>query len=116
MSTSLLNEANLNIKGAHLHDGGTSVSLFHNNKLYCTSNAIYGGKSGLLTIDGKTVETISKLTECNEPLKIKVGDMLKVEATYDTARHPLRESQGKEQEAMAIMGLMFASTEAGLKS
>jgi hypothetical protein len=103
-----------NHKGAHLHDGGTSVSLFHNNKLYCTSNAIYGGKSGVLTVDGKKVETISKLTECNEPLKIKVGDILKVEAAFDTGKHPLRESQGKSQEAMAIMGLMFAESKAGL--
>lgn len=60
------------------------------------------------------METISKLTECNEPLKIKVGDTLRVEATYDTGKHPLRESQGKEQEAMAIMGLMFAESKAGL--
>jgi hypothetical protein len=65
-------------------------------------------------VEGKTMETISKLTECNEPLKIKVGDTLRVEATYDTGKHPLRESQGKEQEAMAIMGLMFAESKAGL--
>jgi hypothetical protein len=109
-------DSDLSIAGAHLHDGSTSVSLFHNDKLYCTSKAIYGGRSGLLTIDGKTVETISKLTECNEPLKIKAGDILKVEATYDTGKHPIRRSQGEEQEAIAIMGLMFAGSKSSLKN
>jgi Stress up-regulated Nod 19 len=94
--------------GAHLHDGGTAVNLYHNGKLYCTSNAIYGGGSGSLSVDGKSVDTIAKLTECNEPLKVKVGDTLKVEAFYDTTKHPLRISKGQEQEAMAIMGTMFA--------
>ncbi|KAF2429085.1 hypothetical protein EJ08DRAFT_680230 [Tothia fuscella] len=98
----------------HLHDGGTSVSLYVNNQLKCTSTAVYGGEGGKLTIEGKSWETISKMTECSEPIEVKAGDTIKVEGTYDTKAHPLRESQGEEQEAMAIMSTMFvpsASTE-----
>jgi hypothetical protein len=97
-----------------MHDGGTSVSLTHNGKLYCKSNAIYGGDGGQLSIDGTTWETISKMTECNDPLMIKVGDTIKVEATYDTVKHPLRVSHGEEQEAMALMAITYAEPKAGI--
>jgi hypothetical protein len=79
----------INLLGGHLHDGGTSVSLYVNNQLKCTSNAIYGGQGGKLTIEGKSWETISKMTECSEPVAVKTGDTIKVEGTYDTRAHPL---------------------------
>ena len=63
--------------------------LYVNNVLKCTSTAVYGGEGGRLTIDGKTWETISKMTECNDPIAVKVGDVIKVEGTYDTKEHPL---------------------------
>ena len=63
--------------------------LYVNNELKCTSKAVYGGKGGKLTVDGKTWETISKMTECNDPVPVKVGDVIKVEGTYDTKAHPL---------------------------
>jgi hypothetical protein len=75
--------------GGHLHDGGTSVLLYVNDVLKCTSNAVYGGEGGKLAMDGKVWETISKMTECLEPIPVKAGDVLKIEGTYDTKEHPL---------------------------
>ena len=75
--------------GGHLHDGGTSVSLSVNGKHYCTSKAIYGGEGGSLNLNGKKWETISKMTECNDPIPVNAGDMIKIEGTYDTKNHPL---------------------------
>ena len=72
-----------------MHDGGTSVSLSLNGKHQCTSTAVYGGQGGRLTVNGKIWETISKMTECNEPIRVKVGDIIKVKGTYDTKKHPL---------------------------
>jgi hypothetical protein len=72
-----------------MHDGGTSVTLWVNDKLYCSSKAIYGGEGGEINIDGKKWATISKMTECNEPIPVKKGDKLKVQATYNTIAHPL---------------------------
>jgi hypothetical protein len=63
--------------------------LYVNNVLKCTSNAVYGGEGGKLSLDGKVWETISKMTECNEPIPVKAGDVIKVEGTYDTKAHPL---------------------------
>jgi hypothetical protein len=72
-----------------MHDGGTAVSLSINGKEYCNSKALYGGKGGTLTIDGKSWETIRQMEECNVPFPVKKGDVLKVEASYDTKAHPL---------------------------
>jgi hypothetical protein len=73
----------------HMHDGGTGMNLYVNNKLYCSSKAIYGGPGGTITINGKDWSTIATMTECNEPIPVRKGDKLKIEATYDTKEHPL---------------------------
>jgi hypothetical protein len=73
----------------HMHDGGTGVNMYVNDKLYCASKAIYGGQKGTINVNGKTWETIATMTECNEPIKVKKGDKVKLEATFDTKLHPL---------------------------
>jgi hypothetical protein len=60
-----------------------------NGALRCTSKAIYGGNGGKLNLEGKTWETISKMTECTDPIAVKAGDSIKIEGTYDTKAHPL---------------------------
>jgi hypothetical protein len=72
-----------------MHDSGTAVNLYVNGELACASKAIYGGPGGTVNINGKTWATIAKMGECNEPIPVKKGDKLKLEATYDTKEHPL---------------------------
>ena len=76
--------------GGHLHDGGSAMELFLNNKMICHSDAIYGGKGGTLRLDnGKNWETISEMTDCNDVIKVKKGDLLKLKSIYDLKKHPL---------------------------
>jgi hypothetical protein len=72
-----------------MHDGGTGVNMYVNGKVYCKSKAIYGGPGGTIILEGKTWATIATMTECNDPIPVKKGDKLKIEATYDTKEHPL---------------------------
>lgn len=85
--------------------------MYINEKLYCASNALYGGPGGTLTVDGQTWATIATMEECNNPIPVKKGDKVNIEATYDLKKHPLRESKGVEQENMAIMTMVFAPLE-----
>jgi hypothetical protein len=74
----------------HMHDGGSQMELFLNGKPICTSYAKYGGEGATTTIDGKTWETISGMSLCNEkPIPVKVGDALTMTAVYDLQRHPM---------------------------
>jgi hypothetical protein len=90
-----------------MHDGGTSVTMFLNNKPVCVSKATYGGAGSALQVNGKEWQTITTMSECSNPVDIKKGDILTVSATYDTKNHPLRESNGEEQENMGIMTFVF---------
>jgi hypothetical protein len=40
-------------------------------------------------VDDKDWKTISKMSECTEPVQVKVGDKIKLEAIYDNVAHPL---------------------------
>ena len=71
-----------------MHDGGTSVKMVVSGREVCLSKAIYGGTSTLI-VDGKEWQTITKMTECTGPVKIKKGEKIQVTATYDTKNHPL---------------------------
>lgn len=92
-------------------DGGTGINMYLNGKLYCTSKAIYGGPSGTLNANGQTWISIATMTECNDPIAVKKGDRIKIEATYDTKEHPLRESHGVKQENMGMMTMVFAPSD-----
>lgn len=72
-----------------MHDSGTAVNLYVNGNLTCASKATYGGAGGTINVNGKTWSTIAKMGECNEPIAVKKGDKLKLEATYNTIEHPL---------------------------
>jgi hypothetical protein len=78
-----------------------------NNKLVCTSNATYGGAGSSTIINGKEWQTITKMSECAGPISVKKGDQVLIMAGYDTEKHPLRESNGEDQENMGIMTFVF---------
>jgi len=60
-----------------------------NDKLVCSSNATYGGDSSTAVVGGKEWQTITKMSECFNPVQVKKGDIIKVSALYDTKAHPL---------------------------
>jgi hypothetical protein len=80
---------NIKMIEGHLHDGGVAVDLYINSKYTCTSNAVYGGESGTTVQNGKKWETISGMTLCPGPIKIKDGDYMSLTARYDLTQHPL---------------------------
>ena len=74
----------------HLHDGGTNIQLLLNGKLVCDSVATYGGPRGtFLNGDGSKWETISSMSSCRDPIRVKKGDVMTLVSVYDTDLHPL---------------------------
>ena len=72
-----------------MHDGGYGLKLMVNDKVVCYSKASYGGsESTFKGADGKNWETISSMSECSEPVRVKKGDKLRIEADFDTEAHP----------------------------
>jgi len=66
------------------------MDLHINGQYKCSSNAMYGGESGTTTTaSGKKWETISGMTLCPGPIKIKDGDYMSMVARYDLSLHPL---------------------------
>jgi hypothetical protein len=49
-------------------------------------------------MNGKSWITISNMTDCTEPFKVKKGDVIRLIVNYDEIAHPKRESHGVEQE------------------
>jgi hypothetical protein len=106
-----------------LVDGGTAVQMRINGKLVCSSNATYGGEGHATVVDGTERATITKMSECMDPVEVKRGDKVKIAATYDTAARPTsvasqvasrflltifgRVSNGQAQEVMGIMTYVF---------
>jgi hypothetical protein len=65
------------------------MDLYINDEYACSSNAVYGGEGGTRVVDGKQWETISGMTICPGPIKIKDGDYMSMIARYDLTKHPL---------------------------
>ena len=56
--------------------------MYINSKFVCESKAIYGGKKGASAID--------EMTLCStKPIKVKKGDVMTMQATYDVSKHPV---------------------------
>jgi hypothetical protein len=75
----------INTRG-HLHDGGTAIELWLDNKLICHSVPTYGPPPGGKVDSGLTIVDMSW---CYDPVRIKKGDTLTVKTFYDTTVHPL---------------------------
>jgi hypothetical protein len=67
----------ISVRG-YLHDGRTAMELHVNGVLKCDSVATYGGKGGVLVDDRKKWERISAIRDCQEPIKVKKGDISKL--------------------------------------
>ena len=74
-----------------MHDGGSKMILYLNDYEVCSSNATYGGDGATATsgTGGEKWQTISEMTSCNEPIKVKKGDYIKIESQYDLEKHPV---------------------------
>lgn len=60
-----------------------------NDKLVCTSKALYGGPGHVgKSADGKAWESISATTECPGPIKVNKGDRVFIQGNYDVGLHP----------------------------
>ncbi|QDS73332.1 hypothetical protein FKW77_006551 [Venturia effusa] len=94
----------------HMHDGGTGMILKVNDQVVCDSKAEYGADGSFKGADGAEVKALSGMKECTEPIAVKKGDNLKVEAYFDLEQHPARKHAhgGGEAEGMALMGYVFA--------
>jgi hypothetical protein len=73
----------------HLHDGGVGIKMTINGKEVCNSLATYGGSEATLINGGKKWETLSSMSECGNAIPVKKGDMVKLEASFDTHAHPM---------------------------
>jgi hypothetical protein len=103
------------------------MQLLLNDKFVCNSTATYGGKDGTVTINGTEWQTISSMSECQEPFRVKTGDSISMKSFYNTTKHPLyaqfhpvievnrtnsdnyrRESDGFKMEEMGMFSIAFA--------
>jgi hypothetical protein len=92
-----------------MHDGGERIRLYINGKEICDSVAFYGGndQATLVGPDGKKWETLSGMSECARVMKVKEGDLLRMDAYYDTDAHPLRSTGGIDAEEMGVYFFTF---------
>jgi hypothetical protein len=75
----------VNTRG-HLHDGGTSIELWHNDKMVCSSKPTYGKAPGS---DANTPPTITDMSWCHDPVALKKGDSLQLKTHYDLTKYQL---------------------------
>jgi hypothetical protein len=72
----------------HMHDGGTGMVLKINDKVVCDSKAEYGASGTFKGDGGAEVQALSGMKECIEPVAVKRGDRLTIEAYFDLDQHP----------------------------
>jgi len=93
----------------HLHDGGLKMVIKVNGKEACTSSITYGGEGHeQVQANGEVWKTIGRTIGCLEPIAVKKGDKLNMEAFFDFEEHPPRMSaHGEEAEGMALVATTF---------
>jgi hypothetical protein len=72
----------------HMHDGGTGILFKVNDKVVCDSKAIYGRGQKLKGDDGKDFDALNGMVECTDPVPVKRGDQIYLEAGFDLEKHP----------------------------
>jgi hypothetical protein len=63
------------------------MKVLLNDKPICVSKAVYGTK--LNDASGRKWTTISRMTDCVDPVAVKKGDKIVLETKFDEASHPL---------------------------
>jgi hypothetical protein len=64
------------------------MSVLLNGKNICVSKAEYGTSYSASKTASKWT-TISRMTDCVKAIPVKRGDVVTLEAAYDTVKHPL---------------------------
>jgi hypothetical protein len=103
--------------GGHLHDGGQTLKVFHNNKLVCDSQATYGGSEkfiqgssmgGGMSAGGDPSEHISSMKTCKNLGPIRKGDTIRLEADYNFNQHKgMLNKNGQLDEVMGMAGVLL---------
>jgi len=81
----------VNARG-HLHDGGSALEIYKNNKLACQSLPTYGREPGA---NPDVPETIISMSWCHDAIRFFKGDNLTIKSHYDVDAHPLRSAVGE---------------------
>jgi hypothetical protein len=111
----------------HMHDGGTSVDLYINEKLACSSHMYYARRSGYdggsITMHGNKTAAHGSLTtrdgapghggfagthisdpgHCTSFGRVHKGDNMTIQAHYNTTKHNTMAHEGKTEEQMGII-------------
>jgi hypothetical protein len=58
-------------------------------KHICEAKALYGSDGSTATIDGKKWETIAAYAPCEDAVKFKKGDKVRMTADYDLTKYRL---------------------------
>jgi hypothetical protein len=75
----ILQDGYLLQRKGHTHDGGERITFKLNDKLVCDSEAIYGATGA---------DALSGMKVCNEPIAVKKGDTILLEAAFDLTKRP----------------------------
>jgi hypothetical protein len=105
--------------GAHLHDGGTHLEVFKNNKTICDCQAHYGESAGYIDPPGMDTYMnmssmpgmdmsmdmvhVSSLSACADDGSLAVGDTMSITAHYNTSEYmPMTDMNGTLEPIMGI--------------
>jgi hypothetical protein len=111
----------------HMHDGGTNVDLYINDKIVCSSRMFYNARPGYGSViappqhghsakQRQTLDTndapssmhfggkhISDPGHCTSFGHVEQGDRMSVVAYYNTTEYNVMDHQGKVEEQMGIL-------------
>jgi hypothetical protein len=113
--------------GGHLHDGGLSVDILHNDQVICDSVATYGkpgdesasleakkhamadGMAGMAGDSSDPTLHIASMTGCTNLGAINPGDTLSLVANYDFNQHKgVVNNKGELDEIMGMAAVLLA--------
>jgi hypothetical protein len=70
-----------------MHDGGTKMYMYINEKFICSSEATYGNPPG--AVAGSSWKTIVGMSPCRkDAIRVKAGDWLSMVSEYDLKKYP----------------------------
>jgi hypothetical protein len=105
----------------HMHDGGTHVELYINDQLACSSRMYYNARPGYGSgplVHGHAGETswsalgnhekfggkhISDPGHCTSFGRVEQGDVMHIQAYYNTAEYNVMSHKGKMEQQMGIL-------------